>query len=97
MPKPAYPDRYLVDRVGTPDPDYSEYFVLNIVDNWIHREMVARLGNRYRQRGMEQLAQECFDALDQTLNAHAAVMERRNEAYRKQHKGTKTSKEVIHP
>lgn len=78
MPKPAKPDRYLVDRTGTPDPPSSEYFVLDVVNDWQAREALAYLGNKYRQRGSQVKAEECFAVLDATLPAHGAVMEARN-------------------
>jgi len=78
MPKPAKPDRYVVDRIGTPDPPSAEYFVMDVVHDWQAREALAYLGNKYRQHGYQVKAQECFDHLHATLPAHAAVMERRN-------------------
>lgn len=78
MPKPAKPDRYTVDRVGTPDPATSEYYVLDVVNDWIAREILARLGSRYREKGQDVRAKECFDLLHDTLEQHAAVMEARN-------------------
>lgn len=92
-PKPAKPDRYVVDRVGTPDPESSQYFVLDVVNDWVAREYLARLGNGYRQRGQEVRAQECFDLLDSTLKAHAAVMEARQPNRKK----TSAKKENVHP
>lgn len=78
MPKDAKPDRYVVDRIGTPDPSSSQYYVLDVVNDWVAREVLAMLGNKYRQRGHDVKAQECFDLLNQTLEAFAAVMEARN-------------------
>lgn len=76
--KPAQPDRYVVDRIGTPDPDSTEYYVLDIVNDWTAREVLALLGNKYRQRGQDGRAQECFDHLHATQQAHRAVMDLRN-------------------
>jgi len=90
--KPARPDRYVVDRMGTSDPATSEYFVLDIVNDWQAREAVARLGNMYRQHGKAQLAEECFAALKATNDAHGKIMEARNPQRKK---GSK--KEVVHP
>lgn len=90
--KPARPDRYLVDRVGAPDPATSEYFVLDLVQDWRAREAVARLGNYYRRDGRLQLAEDCFLALHETKEAHSKVMAARNP---QKQKGGK--KEVVHP
>lgn len=90
--KPARPDRYVVDRVGTPDPATSEYFVLDLVQDWRAREAVANLGNYYRRDGRLQLAEECFLALHETKEAHRAVMEARNPQKKR---GAK--KVVVHP
>lgn len=76
--KPAKPERYVVDRIGTPDPASSEYFVLDIVNDWMAREVLAMLGNKYRQHNLEVRSKECFDALHATLEAHQQYWERRN-------------------
>lgn len=90
--KPAKPDRYVVDKIGIPDAPSSEYFVLDVVDNWQHREALAYLGNKFSQRGQAQLSRECFQVLDDTLEAHRQVMEARQP---KTKKGGK--KEVARP
>jgi len=92
MPKPAKPDRYVVDRIGAPDPASTEYFVLDVVNDWQAREALAYLGNKYRQRGHEVKSKECFDFLDFTLPAHRAVMEARNPPPR-----GRTKKANLHP
>jgi hypothetical protein len=76
--KPAKPDRYVVDKVGSGDPPSTEYYVLDVVNDWIAREILARLGSRYREKGLLGNAKECFDLLDSTLEAHRVVMESRN-------------------
>ena len=76
--QPAKPDRYQVGKVGTQDPPGTEYYVLDVVNDWIAREILARLGARYRDKGMEVRAKECFDLLQSTLDAHRQVMEARN-------------------
>jgi hypothetical protein len=78
MPKDAKPDRYVVDRIGTPDPGSSQYYVLDVVNDGFAREVLAMLGNKYRRNGREGKGQECFDFLHETYPAHAAVMEARN-------------------
>lgn len=78
MPKPAKPARFVVDRIGTPDPDTSQYYVLDVVNEWQAREILAFLGNKYRRQGQEVKAEECFDLLHATQDAHAAMWEARN-------------------
>ena len=85
--KPAKPERYLVDRIGTPDPASTEYYVLDIVNDWQAREALAGLGNKYRRRGLEVRAKECFDHLHATNEAHRKVMESRNPQQKKQKRG----------
>lgn len=89
MSTPAKPDRYVVDRIGTPDPEGTEYFVLDLVHDFDCRAALAQLGNSYRRRNQDQKAQECFDALAASQSAHAAFVERRNELYKKQQKSRK--------
>lgn len=83
MPKAAKPDRYVVDRIGTPDPAGTEYYVLDVVNDFQAREILAFLGNKYRRAGQEVKAQECFDVLHASLPAHTAVVEARNPARKK--------------
>lgn len=73
----AKPDRYLVDRIGKPDPDASVYFVLDVVHDLTAREALAYLGNQYRRRNQRQLSQECFDLLDATLPAVTKIADER--------------------
>lgn len=94
MPKPAKPDRYQVDRVGTPDPATSQYYVLDVVNDWTAREALAYLGNRYRQRGLEVRARECFDLLHETLEEHKAYWEARQVAEKKT---KRRKKEIVTP
>lgn len=76
--KSATPDRYVVDKTGVPDPEGTEYYVLNLTHDASAREALAYLGNKYRQRHLNQLSQECFDALNATLPEFRRVMEARN-------------------
>ncbi len=76
--KPAQPARFVVDRIGTPDPPNTEYYVLDLVNNWLDREALAYLGNKYRQHGRDQLAAQCFGALDATNAEFGRVMDARN-------------------
>lgn len=76
--KPAQPDRYLVDRIGTPDPESTEYYVLDIVNDVDARVALAFLGNSYRKRNQEGRAEACSKALRDTNEAHRLVIESRN-------------------
>lgn len=78
VPKEAKPDRYVVDRTGTPDPSDTEYWVLDLVHDIDARVVLAKLGSLYRMRGKEQLAKECFDQLHATQAAHQAHVEKMN-------------------
>lgn len=42
------PDRYLVDRRGTPDPESSQYYVLDVIHDLDARIALWFLVNRYR-------------------------------------------------
>lgn len=90
--KPAKPDRYTVDKVGTQDPPGTEYFVLDVVNDVRAREALAYLGNRYERHGQQGKAQECFDQLHATLAEHKRVMDERNP----KQKG-KVKKENVYP
>lgn len=88
MPTPAN-SHYVVDKNGTPDPPGTQYYVLDLVHNWLDREALAYLGNKHRQAGRDQRAQECFDALDASNAAFGACMNERNEIYKKQQKSSR--------
>lgn len=90
--KNAKPDRYQVDRVGTPDPPTTEYYVLDIVNDVEARVALAWLGTRYARAGQKVRADEAHQALHDTQEAHRAVMEARNP---KQKKATKKEQRVI--
>lgn len=89
--RPAKPERYQVDRIGTPDPPSSSYFVLDIVNDLTARNAVAQLGNLYRREGLDVRAQEAFDALHETQDAHRRIIEARNP---KKKKTTKADKAI---
>lgn len=76
--KPAHPDRYQVDRIGSPDPASSEYYVVDLVNDVDGRSVIAQLGNYYQRRGLTSQAKQCFDALHATQDAHKKVMDVRN-------------------
>ena len=76
MSKAALPDRYEVDRKGTPDPSGSEYYVLDVVHDRHARVVLGRLVNYYRQHGQQVAADELVSFLDATVDAHKAVIEK---------------------
>lgn len=76
MPKDALPDRYVVDRKGSPDPEGSEYYVLDVVHDRHARTVLGRLVNYYRQHGQQVAADELVSFLDATVDAHKAVIEK---------------------
>lgn len=74
MAKQATPAHYVVDKTGPSDPSTAEYFVLDVMNDPIAREVLASLGNKYRQHKKDQLSRECFDLLDRTRESFAAVI-----------------------
>lgn len=56
--KDACPERYRVDRVGTPDPPDSQYFVLDVVHDRHAREVLMMLIRKYRFMGPSARADE---------------------------------------
>lgn len=65
---------YRVEKVGTPDPDGSQYVVLNLVHDFEARVAVAKLLSAYEARGQTAKAQECKAQLEGTMDAHKAAM-----------------------
>lgn len=74
--KDALPARYVVDRVGTPDPAGAEYYVLDLVHDTAARVMLRRLVRDYRSHGQHVRADELAKALDETAEAHLQVLHR---------------------
>lgn len=74
--KDALPDRYVVDRKGSPDPAESEYYVLDVVHDRHARAVLGRLVAYYRQFGQQVAADELEALLDVTSQAHKAVIEK---------------------
>lgn len=88
--RPAHPDRYTVDRIGTPDPSASAYYVLDLVHDFDARVAVAGLIRHYEMRGFDQKAAQAKQALEETKEAHAAAIAERNRlAGVKEKKGAK--------
>jgi hypothetical protein len=81
--KEAFPDRYTVDRRGTPDPDNSVYYVLDVVNDLEARITLTRLVRSYRVLGASIKADELESLLDRTKDAFAASVEARNPTQRK--------------
>lgn len=73
--KDALPVRYVVDRVGTPDPADAEYYVLDLVHDLAARVTLRRLVRDYRSHGQHVAADELAKALDDTAEAHVRVLQ----------------------
>lgn len=72
--KKATPSRFMVERVGTPDPETSEYYVLDVVQDQEARAALRGLVRRYRVLGAPMKADELETLLDETDSAHAEVV-----------------------
>jgi hypothetical protein len=81
--KDAKPSRYQVDRIGTPDPDNCQYYVLDVVNDAESRFILRRLVKSYRVLGASIKADELEAFLDSTQAAFAASVESRNPQQRK--------------
>lgn len=81
--KEATPSRYRVDRVGTPDPDNCQYYVLDIVNDGEARSTLRRLVRSYRTLGASIRADELEDLLDKTQPAHVESVQARSPATQK--------------
>jgi hypothetical protein len=68
------PDRYEVTRRGTPDPDASQYFVVDVVHDWSARVALQRLVALYLMQGLTIHAQELQQFLDSTKDAAVRVI-----------------------
>lgn len=73
----AWPSNMMVGRRGSPLPPDSQYFVLDLVYDHEARVVVARLGRRYDDAGQQIKAEQCWQALDESQDAHQAYCERR--------------------
>jgi len=76
--KDASPSRYQVGRIGTPDPDNCQYYVLDVVNDAEARFVLRRLVRSYRVLGASIKADELEDLLDSTQAAYVATVEARN-------------------
>jgi hypothetical protein len=76
--KEAKPDRFMVDRIGTPDPSDAQYYVLDVVYDFEARVLLRRLVRNYRRVHRNLAADELETYLENTQGAHAAMVEARN-------------------
>lgn len=75
-PKPALPAGFTVQR-DRAEPAHSQYFVLNITDDWLAREALAYLGRKYEQNNRHELSEECFGLLRATNDEFGRVVQSR--------------------
>jgi hypothetical protein len=75
--KDAKPDRYVVDRIGSPDPASSEYYVLDVTNDRHARTVLGLLIRYYRQYGQQIAADEIEHMLAETQAAHAKIIQDR--------------------
>lgn len=78
--KAALPDRYVVDRRGTPDPDESAYYVLDVVHDIDARVVLWMLVRKLRYYGPSSRADELEHLLEQTKEASTRVIQARTQA-----------------
>lgn len=77
-PKDALPDRYVVDRRGTPDPEASRYYVLDVVHDMEARVALRGLVNKYRFDGPSVRADELEGLLNDSEPAFAEYVRKRS-------------------
>lgn len=75
MAKDALPTRYTVDRKGTPDPEASEYYVLDVVHDRHARALLGGLVRTYMHYGQQMQAEELASLLDRTSASHAKLIQ----------------------
>lgn len=80
MAKDAKPDRYVVERRGSPDPQDSEYYVLDLVHDHFAREVAWMLVRKYRSasNGTSVRADELEKLLNDTNEPFIRNIEARN-------------------
>lgn len=76
-PRGALPERYLVDREGTPDPDASRYYVLDVVHDMDARFVLRMLVRSYRSKGPSTRADELEKLLNDSQPAFAEFVRAR--------------------
>lgn len=77
--RPAHPDRYMVRRVGTQDPERSVYYVLDLVYDLNARSVLRGLVRRYRLHDSSYEADKLESLLDATEEDFVAVIREREE------------------
>lgn len=77
--KDAKPDRYRVERFGTPDPLISEYYVLDVVHDMDARVALRGLVNKYRFNGPSVKADELEQLLNETDKAFGDLIRSRQQ------------------
>lgn len=85
--KAALPDRYQVDRRGTPDPNDSAYYVLDVVHDLDARVVLWLLVRRYRYYGPSSRADELEQLLKETDEACTRNIRARNEMLTEKKRG----------
>lgn len=80
--KEALPVRYRVGRVGTPDPESSQYYVLDVVNDYQARAQLRGLVRVYRTYGSTSAADELEKLLDDTAEDHKKAVTARAERAR---------------
>jgi len=90
--KNAKPDRYVVDRVGSPDPQSAEYYVLDVTNDRHARTVLGLLTRYYRQYGQQIAADEIERMLADTQAAHAKIIQDRFYARNPQAKKSKSKR-----
>lgn len=68
----------MVDRRGTPDPDGSRYYVLDVVHDMEARVVLRMLVRRYRFDGPSVRADELEGLLNDSQTAFAEIIEKRS-------------------
>ena len=91
-PKDALPDRYVVDRKGSPDPTESQYYVLDVVHDRHARAVLGKLVAYYRQFGQQVAADELEALLGMTTQAHIAVIEKHAKISPEEKKGNASAR-----
>lgn len=73
----ALPDRYLVAKRGTQDPESSQYYVLDVIHDGQARAQLRGLVRAYRLYGSSVAADELEAFLDATQQSHRETVEAR--------------------
>jgi len=77
------PERFTVQRIGTPDPPGSNYYVLNVTSDHHARVALRALARGYRLYGSKAAADELEQYLNDTQPDHQAFVVARDQAMKK--------------